>query len=46
MRRIPVKRIIEAVKHQAILANLELGEDMIQALRAAKEKEESEGSKV
>ncbi|RLB43523.1 MAG: fumarate hydratase [Deltaproteobacteria bacterium] len=42
MRKIPVKKIIEAVKQEAIAANLELGEDMIQALRRASQLEESD----
>lgn len=45
MREIPVDRITEAVRDLCIKANIELGEDVVNALKTALEKEESPAGK-
>ena len=42
MRKIPAKQLTEVIKREVIAANLQLGDDMIEALREAKKIEESE----
>ncbi|RLB79461.1 MAG: fumarate hydratase, partial [Deltaproteobacteria bacterium] len=45
MRKISAKHLTEVIKREVIAANLQLGDDMIEALRRARNIEESEVGK-